>query len=371
MFGEKIKKLLREIDEANAQITAKRSEARGLLDAEDVSEENLKRAKGLTTEIDQLKEQIRSKQETLSTYKALQAGDGKPTGKRDGESEMGEEVREFNNYLHRDAGLVSADVKPVIPEEILYNPENEVKTVTDLSKLVTQFQASTASGSYPVKKHATARLNTVAELEQNPALAKPAFIDVDWRVQTYRGAILLSQESIDDSAIDLTGLVARDAQEQKINTTNYSIAEVLKTFTAKNVTGPSVDDIKHILNVDLDPAYNKVIVASQSFYQYLDTLKDGNGQYLLHEAITEGSPSTLLGVPIVQIGDDLFGAAGEAHAFIGDLSKGVLYANRKDIQVQWVRSEVYGQYLQEVIRYDVKKADSNAGFFVTYTPASK
>ena len=243
--------------------------------------------------------------------------------------------------------------------------------MTDLAQLVTQFQATTASGKYPIVKRATARMNSVAELAKNPDLAKPQFEEVDWKVQTYRGAIPLSQESIDDSAIDLTALVANNANEQKVNTTNFAIAGVLKSFTAKTIAGESVDDIKHILNVDLDPAYNKTIVASQSFYQYLDTLKDKNGQYLLHEPITDGSPRMLLGVPVTVVEDELLGAAGEAHAFIGDLARAVLYANRKDIQVRWVDDNIYGQYLQAVVRFDTKAADTNAGYFVTYNAAGK
>ena len=166
-------------------------------------------------------------------------------------------------------------------------------------------------------------------------------------------------------------MILHNANEQKVNTTNFAIAGVLKSFTAKTIAGESVDDIKHILNVDLDPAYNKTIVASQSFYQYLDTLKDKNGQYLLHEPITDGSPRMLLGVPVTVVEDELLGAAGEAHAFIGDLARAVLYANRKDIQVRWVDDNIYGQYLQAVVRFDTKAADTNAGYFVTYNAAGK
>ena len=67
----------------------------------------------------------------------------------------------------------------------------------------------------------------------------------------------------------------------------------------------------------------------------------------------------------------MLGAAGEAHAFIGDLARAVLYANRKDIQVRWVDDNIYGQYLQAVVRFDTKAADTNAGYFVTYNAAGK
>ena len=380
MFKEKLKELLAKKDGKRAVINEKTQEMRKLLSNEEATEDDLKKAKALRSDIDKAEDEVRSLEDDIKLYRAAEKGTPAPGGghekkKRSSETEE-EEKRAFNAYLHKEkrdgvSGITSPDVAPTIPESILYNPENEVKSVTDLSKLVTQFSATTASGKYPVLKRATERMNSVEELAKNPALAKPEFEEVDWKVSTYRGAIPLSQESIDDSAIDLTALVANNANEQKINTTNFAIASVLKAFTAKAVAGESVDDIKHILNVDLDPAYNKTIVASQSFYQYLDTLKDKNGQYLLHEAITDGSPRTLLGVPVTVVEDELLGAAGEAHAFIGDLARGVLFANRKDIQVRWVDNEVYGQYLQAVTRFDVKQADKKAGYFVTYNAAGK
>lgn len=380
MFKEKLEELLAKKDGKRAVINEKTQEMRKLLSNEEATEDDLKKAKALRSDIDKTEDEVRSLEDDIKLYRAAEKGTPAPGGGH-GKEKLGseteeEEKRAFNAYLHKEtrdgvSGITSPDVAPTIPESILYNPENEVKSVTDLSKLVTQFQATTASGKYPVLKRATERMNSVAELAKNPALANPEFEEVDWKVETYRGAIPLSQESIDDSAIDLTSLVANNANEQKINTTNFAIAAVLKAFTAKTVAGESVDDIKHILNVDLDPAYNKSIIASQSFYQYLDTLKDKNGQYLLHEAINEGSPRTLLGVPVVVVEDELFGAAGEAHAFIGDLGRAVLYANRKDIQVRWVDNEVYGQYLQVVTRFDTKAADTKAGYFVTYNAAGK
>lgn len=373
MFKEKIKELLAQLEGKRSLVNEKTTEMRSLLTNEEASEDDVNKAKAMRSDIDKLNEEIRSIEDDIKLYRTAEKGNPAPEP-HEPNGDDDDEKRSFNDFLHpekRDGGITSTDVSKTIPESIQYNPENEVKSVTDLTQYVTQFQATTASGTYPILKKATDKMATVEELAKNPDLAKPTFTSVDWKVATYRGAIPVSQESIDDSAIDLTGLVARNANEQKINTTNDAISMVLKSFTAKAITGESVDDIKHILNVDLDPAYNKMIVASQSFYQYLDTLKDKNGQYLLHEPITEGSPRILLGVPVVVVEDTLLGASGEAHAFIGDLARGVLYANRKDIQVKWVDDNIYGQYLQAVVRFDTKQADANAGYFVTYTPAGK
>lgn len=209
-------------------------------------------------------------------------------------------------------------------------------------------------------------MHTVEELANNPELQKPEFLEVAWKISTYRGAIPISQESIDDSAIDLTGLVARNAKEQSLNTKNAAISAILKGFTAKNIDGSNaIDDLKKIWNVNLDVAYNKMIIASQSFYNWLDTLKDKNGRYLLQDSISSPSGKAVSGINVAVVEDDLFGEKGEAHAFVGDPYRAVILANRKDLQVRWVDNDIYGQYLQAVLRLDVKKADENAGYFVT------
>lgn len=260
-------------------------------------------------------------------------------------------------------GLKTTDIGAVIPKEIVYQPKDEVNTITDLATLVTKVKVNTGAGKYPVLSRATAKLATAEELAKNPELAKPKFVDVEWNVDTYRAAIPLSEEAIQDSEVDVLGIIAKNALEQKINTTNEKIAEVLKSFTDKQVT--TVDELKKLINVELDPAYKKDFVVSQSFYQILDTLKDKNGRYILNETLQGTQQATVFGYPLVVVNDTLLGNAGEAKGFIGDLEKAVLYADRAEIAARWVDNEIYGQLLQVGMRFGVKKIDDKAGFFVT------
>ena len=375
MLKEKIKEATTKYNDLVQKRSALLKDADTASEVKDIKEIRSK-ITGLNTELDQAKADLDDlkeleKEEQRSIAPKVNEG---PQHRGGGSSKDKLEIqkRAINAYIHtRDAsnatevGLKSEDAEVTIPKDIQYVPTEEVKTVTDLSKLVTQFTPTTASGTYPIVKRATAKLHTVAELEKNPELAKPEFIKREWKVDTYRGAIPLSQESIEDSAADLIGIVSNNAMEQKINTTNAAISTILQGFTAKSVSGSDVDAIKHILNVDLDPAYQRTIVATQSFYQYLDTLKDKNGRYLLNDPITTDSPAMLLGVPVIVIEDDLLGKDGEAHAFIGDIKRAVLYANRSDIQIRWVDNDIYGTYLRASVRFGVVKADENAGYFVT------
>lgn len=284
--------------------------------------------------------------------------------------EKDDQVRGLEAYIRshgekRD-GVTSGDVGAVIPEQIIYNPEAEVKSVTDLSKEVQHTKVSTASGVYPILKRATTGMHTVEELEENPALAKPEFTKVKWEVKTYRGAIPISEESIADAQANLMGIIQQNAREQRVNTLNQAISDKLKMFQPAVVdTKNAIDDIKEIMNVSLDPAYDKKVIITQSAFQKLDTLKDGEGRYLLQDSITETSQKRLMGLPVVVIEDELMGAQGEAHMWIGDLNRAILFADRLDTQIEWVKNEIYGRYLALVMRLDVEIADENAGYFIS------
>lgn len=263
-------------------------------------------------------------------------------------------------------GLTSTIIAPTIPEQIIYNPANEVNSVVDLSSLITKTPVSTASGTSPILKRADYVFPTVEELAKNPDMAKPKFEDVNWKVSTHRGALAISNESIQDSAIDVSGMVLQQIGEARVNTYNQAISSILTAFSKADANNDNlVDAFKYLLNVALDPAYNPSIIASQTMYNALDTLKDKNGQYIFHQDVTGKSASTLLGIPVYKVGDNLLGKAGEAHAFVGDLARSIFFADRQNITLGWQYNEAYGQYLAAALRFGTVAADVNAGFFLS------
>ena len=393
MFDEKIKELKASINSLSATIADKTAQVKNALEADD-----LEKARTIKNEIDAAKEELKTAKADLELFEATKVSGGAENKK--GHEVKGEDMTyrdKVNAFLHskgtvvneglrfdgKDEVLISMnDVTPIAPttdgvkkadttkitsEEIVTTPIREIKTTVDLKPFTTIYPAKKASGKYPILKKATSKMVSVAELEKNPKLAKPEFQEVDWTVETYRGAIPVSQESVDDADVDLISIVAETVGQIKVNTTNAAIADVLKSFTAKTVA--NVDDIKKILNVDLDPAYDVAFVVSQSFYQILDTLKDGNGRYLLQDSITAVTGKVLLGKPVFVLSDTVLGNAGEAKAFVGDFKRAVLFADRQDLGLRWADNEIYGQYLQAVLRFGVKKVDAKAGYFVTFTPS--
>ena len=388
MFKEKMKELKAQITNIGAEIVNKTDELKSALNNED-----LEQAREIRAAIDGLKAQKEEAENNLKTYELAANGAGvQASGETHEVKTEGKTYREAVNEFIRSKGrirneglrfegqdevlvpvneavnpttdgLKKTGTEKVTSKEIVTTPIREVKTVLDLKQFVTIHKASKGEGSYPILKQATSKMASVEELEKNPALAKPEFTDVTWKVKTYRGAIPLSQEAIDDADVDLLAIVAEAANQIKVNTTNDAIGGVLKSFEAKNAA--DLDAIKAILNVDLDPAYNVSFVVSQSFYQKLDTLKDKNGRYLLQDSIVSASGKVFLGHPVFVVADTVLGEAGEAKAFIGDVQRAVLFADRVDLGLRWTDNEIYGQYLQAVVRFDVKKADEKAGYFVT------
>lgn len=300
----------------------------------------------------------------------------KPGGKRsmrqiieNKQSKLSDEAQGFVDYIKSKGAkrdnVKSVDAQPLIPEDIKYVPEELPETVVDLKKFVNVQPVTTAAGSHPILNPAQETMIAVEELEKNPELARPKFTDIDYKIKTYRGQIPVSQESLDDSEANLAQIIAKNNARQALNTTNKQIADVMKTFEAVNTA--NLDDIKAIINVDIDPAYNLSLVVSQSFYQALDTLKDKNGQYLLKQDITSKSGTTLFGRPVFIVKDEILGAKGDKKAFIGDLNYAIFFADRKQATVKWIENEIYGQVLATYMRFDVVKGVEEAGRFLTYT----
>lgn len=290
------------------------------------------------------------------------------------------EVRGFLNYVRSHnpkmdlralpEGVKSTDVGAIIPQDIVTKTKTLPETVVDLRNLVQTVKVSTPTGKYPILKLTEAVMHTVEELEANPDLDKPQFENVLYDVDTYRGQIPVSRESLDDSDEDLGALIARHIQRIALNTANSKIVENLKTATPKTVK--NLDEIKAIINTEFDPAYNLQFVVSQSFYNEVDLMKDNEGRYMLQPSITAQSGKSLLGLNVTVLSDKLLGgSAGAKVAFLGDPAGFTSFFDRNEMAVRWQEHQHYGEILAAAMRFDVKKVDAAAGKFLTLTPEVK
>lgn len=297
--------------------------------------------------------------------------------KREKEKDMGkrsEEIEEARSAINafvkskgqvREGGFKEADAGILIPVEILA-PQEKPEDIVDLKNYVKNVSVNSASGKYPVIAKSGSKMSTVAELEQNPELSKPKISNIDYSIETRRGYIPISQEAIDDADYDVTGLIRDEINDQSRNARNTDIATVLKSATAKSVTG--LDGLKDLVNKEIKKVYPVKFIISASLYAELDKLKDKNGRYLLQDSITSSSGKMLFGKEVIVLDDEMIAGAGELKGFVGDPKSFCAFFDRKQTSVEWVDNQIYGKLLAGIVRYDVKKTDADAGFYITYTP---
>ncbi|CAI3409146.1 phage major capsid protein [Enterococcus cecorum] len=352
---ESADELTKQLDDVNAQIKALEDEKQKLED-----------------ELTAIEEDEQPQEETDEAERGAKQMPKREKIKNNEEMTYQERAKKaINGYVHRQeravTGFKTTDGEVLIPEEILQAYKKPIDQV-DLKQYVRTVKVNSKSGKMPIIKRSEGVMNTVAELAENPELAKPTFDEIAYDIDTYRGYIPVSQEVIDDADYDVTGLVAEAINDQTLNTTNKAIATVVKGLTAKEVTG--VDGLKDLINKDIKKVYNVKLYISSSLYAALDKLKDKNGRYLLQDSITAASGKVLLGKEVVVLDDDVIGInADDMVGFVGDLDAAVAYFDRAQTTLRWTENQIYGQLLSGVVRFDVQKVDTDAGFYIIYTDA--
>lgn len=371
---------LKTVEDKITDLLAKRDELSASIDGVE-SEEDLTAIEGSVKENDDAIEAAEEEKSTLEEEieeleKQLEASNRKKPnvgGKRnmpanvETREAIGEYVRSKGALKER-AGFTSVEGGALIPEELL-PAKKELVDVVDLTQYIRTVPVNRGSGKYPVIHKSNGKMNSVAELAKNPELAHPTFTEVNYDIETYRGYIPVSQEAIDDADYDIPGLIAEDIRDQDLNTKNEQIAAIFKTATAKAVTG--LDGIVSLLNTGFKQVYTVKFYVSASLFNELDLLKDANGRYLLQDDITVASGKRIKGREVVVLDDDIIGEAeGDLVGFVGDAKEFCTLFNRKQASVKWVDNEIYGQLLAGYVRFDVKKVDDAAGYYITYSKAT-
>jgi len=398
MLTEKIKELRSQINEKRADMNAKIDEAQAK-----AAEGDLQGAKDIKAQIDALKAEIEDLQQKLKDLEELaglqkedvpqdapqDAPQAEEKSNKEGETRSmakerkilnpaKEEVRAFEQYIRtkgevRD-GLTTQNAEVLLPEEVTADVLELKQVSYDLAQYVTVKKVGTKSGSFPVAKRNAGVLATKEELAEIEDVAGDMFIDVEWDVQTRAGKIALSNELIEDAAIDVVAEVKKQLQRMVVNTNNKNIIELLKGFTKVSATG--LDDIKKVFNVDLDPALNKQVIVNQSAFNYLDTLKDVDGRYLLQPDLKAQSGKSLFGAEVIVVSDSLLPNGGTQSSpkypvIVGDFEESVAVFNRNQVTAQWEKFDSYSQGLSVVVRNDYKVVDPDAARYIELAPATQ
>ncbi|MEN2368512.1 phage major capsid protein [Levilactobacillus brevis] len=264
-------------------------------------------------------------------------------------------------------GLKTDGVSAVIPKELI-TPVFQLKQSNyNLAQYATVKQVSSGSGTYPIAtSRQSAVLATKEELADIADVNANMFTEVPFDVKTRAGKIALSNEVVEDAEVDIVGEVKNQLQQLVDNTDNTQIMSLLTGTSFTKATAANIDDLKKIFNVTLDPALSKMWLVNQSGFNYLDTLKDSEGRYLLQPNPTAPSGFTLLGAPVVMISDKLLAnnVDGTSPMIVGDLSQAVAVFRRNQVTAQWDKFDQFSQGLSVIVRNDYKVIDKTAAINV-------
>lgn len=282
-------------------------------------------------------------------------------------------VQDFEGYIRSQGtetrGLDTTNGSVLVPVEVSTSVLELKDGLVDLSAYVTKEAVGTGQGKFPVAKRVKAILATKAELAEIAEIDEPLFNEVDYKVETRIGQIAFSNELIEDAEIDVVAYAQRQMQRMVKNTNNANIMTVLKGFTKVNAT--NADELKRVVNVDLDPELDLKIILNQDAYQAIDTMKDAQGRYLLQDSIAVSSGKVLFGKEVIVVSNAVAPTPKDTTGFIfvGDLKESVFMAQRNEISAEWEKFDRYSKGLAVGIRSDYKKIDADAGKLVNFTLA--
>lgn len=308
------------------------------------------------------KKQDNSKGEKHMTEKTIIKPENEKT-------EAQKETRSFEDYIRsmgeQRSGLTTDGNGVLIPSEVITPIFQSKKGTNRLSDYATVKQVSVGQGSYPIAGNDPSKV--LATKAENAAIGDvdPEVTGVEFKTATRAGKVYLSQELVDDNAIDFSSEIQNQMQKLVDNTDNAQILAKLKTLSP--VVVKSVDAIKQAKNTKLDPSLQPVVVVNQSAFNWLDSEKDSEGRYLMAEDIQAPTGKALFGLPVVELSDAQLPNVdtGKFPMYIGDLQETIAIFRRNQVTTKWQQFDSYSQGLAIMLRNDYQFIDKSATVALT------
>lgn len=237
-----------------------------------------------------------------------------------------------------------ADGGYTVPEDIQTRINERRSAKASLIDLVDVESVTTNKGSRTFKKRAQQTgFQKVGEGAKIGAKATPQFERMDYTISKYAGYFPVTNELLEDSDAAITSVLTAWIGDESRVTRNNIIRAAINT--KEKTALANLDDIKKALNVTLGAAFKSTskVVTNDDGLQYLDTLKDSDGKYLLQPNPADPMQLRLCAgatiVPVVVIPNDDFPSdvatakKRKIPMIIGDLKEGIKFFDRKRITI--------------------------------------
>ena len=195
------------------------------------------------------------------------------------------------------------------------------------------------SGRRTYKKRS--QMSGFSEVGEGKKIGKketPKFDIMKYNIKKYAGIYPVMNELFEDSDANIyQELISWIADESRV-TRNKLILDVIKKKTPEELNG--LDDIKRILNVTLGQAFKPTskIVTNDDGLQYLDTIKDSDGNYILQSNPADPMKLVLCAgantIPLeIFPNSDMPSDGAKIPLVIGDLKEGIKMFDRKKTNI--------------------------------------
>lgn len=330
-----------------AKIESKQALAKGYTEGEN---KDLAKAKEILDEIDKLQEEYEVEKRLFENEKESAKLNDEDVAKiekniaeKKEEKEDESSVQKFAKQIRNIAkGLnegTPADGGYTVPEDISTMVEERREAKASLIDLVSVETVTTNKGSRTFKKRSQQKgFTKVGEGGKITSTSTPQFERMDYVISKYAGYLPITNELLEDTDTNIVNIIVEWLGDESRVTRNKIILDLIKTQDEVELDG--LDDIKKVLNVTLGSAFKStsVIVTNDDGLQYLDTLKDNDGKYLLQPNPANPMEMRLaagaITVPVKVIPNaDLATTSNKIPFIIGDLKEGIRFFDRKQLTI--------------------------------------
>lgn len=258
--------------------------------------------------------------------------------KKDSVKEFADAARKgFRNSMNEGT---AADGGYTVPEDIQTRINERRTAKTSLIDLVDVENVTTNKGSRTFKKRTQQTgFTKIGEGGKLSTGSTPQFERMNYEIAKYAGYFPVTNELLEDSDANITDTLVTWIGDESRVTRNKIILGVIDQKTKTTIK--SLDDIKKELNVTLGQAFKQTscIVTNDDGLQWLDTLKNDRGEYLLQHSPADPMKMVLCAgattVPVKVIPNDDMPSDTTAKGttkipvIIGDLKEGIKFFDRK------------------------------------------
>lgn len=278
-----------------------------------------------------------------------------------------------------------ADGGYTVPEDIKTKINQYKKAMFSLENLVDVEKVSTSTGRRAYQKRAQVEgFKAVTEGGKIQPSATPQFELLEYAIKKYAGYLPVANELLADSDANIINTLVKWLGEEDVATKNAQILAAIGTKAETDLK--NIDGIKKAINVTLGSAFagSVIILTNDDGLQYLDTLVDKNGRYLLTPSIQDPAKKVLAvgasTIPIVVVPNSVMATKTNKVPFvIGDLKEAVKIFDREKLSIMTSNTAAVGQLnafemdltlFRGIERFDCKVKDSDAfvNGTITVTP---